>query len=345
MNLDENGLLGAIIFSHRNDAVHGSSPSSSMAAKGTLHCETILADGSVANTRVSARILKKQASKRQRMDPRFPPAEGDECKSMDEDWDDDDFSSLSTLQSEMFPNPGPGDNGDKPEEEEDEDMHSYATAAGYQNEPPPDVASLSSGAPPGLGAVVHDPLEAALERLPSLLDYELALLELDSILRKPRTRTSFDLVVAWLEAALRDNTFKDLSKLPRRKSLMKHLNAKFHTPPHELKTVALETGREEGGVDDFQQGKTVKVPVWDFETVVKSFLLDLILFGNPDNLVNSNAPFEKFIVDDPTESKEYLASRHYSQSYDLCIDDVDGPPRQLFSHLTYIWTSWGRRPE
>jgi hypothetical protein len=74
----------------------------------------------------------------------------------------------------------------------------------------------------------------------------------------------------------------------------------------------------------------MKVPFWDFETIVKSFLLDQILFGNPDNLVNSNAPFEKFIVDDPTKSKEYLASRHYSQSYDLCIDDVDGPPRQLF---------------
>jgi hypothetical protein len=174
MNLDENGLLGAVIFSHRNDAAHGSSPSSSTAAKGTIHCETILADGSVANTRVSARILKKRASKCQRTDPHFPPAEGDECKSMDEDWDDDDFSSLSTLQSEMFPNPGPGDNGDEPEEEEDEDMHSYATVAGYQNEPPPDVASLSSGAPPGLGAVVHDPLEAALERLSSLLDYESA---------------------------------------------------------------------------------------------------------------------------------------------------------------------------
>jgi hypothetical protein len=49
---------------------------------------------------------------------------------MDEDWDDDDFSSLSTLQSEMFPNPSPGDDGDEPEEEDDEDMHSYATAAG-----------------------------------------------------------------------------------------------------------------------------------------------------------------------------------------------------------------------
>jgi hypothetical protein len=33
---------------------------------------------------------------------------------------------------------------------------------------------------------------------------------------------------------------------------MKHLNTKFCTPPHKLKTVALETGREEGGVDDFQ---------------------------------------------------------------------------------------------
>jgi hypothetical protein len=100
--------------------------------------------------------------------------------------------------------------------------------------------------------VVHDPLEAALERLPTLLDYESALLELDSILQKLCTCTSFDLVVVWLEAALRNNTFKDLSKLPRQKSLMKRLNAKFCTPPHELKTVALETGREEGGVNDFQ---------------------------------------------------------------------------------------------
>jgi hypothetical protein len=121
-----------------------------MTAKGMLHRETILADGSVANTRVSARILKKWASKRQRMDPHFPLAEGDECKSMDEDWDEDDFSSLFTLQLEMFLNPGPGDNGEEAEEEEDEDMHSYAAAAGYQNEPPPDVASLSSGAPPSL---------------------------------------------------------------------------------------------------------------------------------------------------------------------------------------------------
>jgi hypothetical protein len=41
-NLDENGLLGTIIFIHHNDAAHGSSPLSSMAAKGMLHRETIL---------------------------------------------------------------------------------------------------------------------------------------------------------------------------------------------------------------------------------------------------------------------------------------------------------------
>jgi hypothetical protein len=31
---------------------------------------------------------------------------------------------------------------------------------------------------------LEDPIEAALERLPTLLDYESALLELDSILKK-----------------------------------------------------------------------------------------------------------------------------------------------------------------
>jgi hypothetical protein len=71
----------------------------------------------------------------------------------------------------MFPNPSPGDDGDKPEEEEeDQDMHSYAATAGYQSLPLPDVAGLSSGAPPDLRAVVHDPLEAALKGcLPCLI--------------------------------------------------------------------------------------------------------------------------------------------------------------------------------
>ena len=315
-NLDESGLIGAVICaSGRGDTAQGSYSSSSAAATGTFHRKTTLADGSVANTRVSARNLKKRAYKRQR------------AGSDEDDRGDDD--SLSTLQSEAFP--CPQDDGDD-DEEDDQEMHSYAAAASHQrqNELPLDASSPGNGIPPDLGTVAYDPLAAALERLPSLLDYESALLELDSILRKPRTRTTFDSVVSWLEIALRDNTFKDLSKLPRRKSLMKRLEAKFHVPPHELVSVALETGTEEGGIDDFQRGKAVKVPVWDFEAVLRSYLLDPIIFGNRDNLVNSNAPFEKFIIDNPTESKEYLASRHYSESYDLCVDDASGPPRQLF---------------
>jgi hypothetical protein len=72
---------------------------------------------------------------------------------MDEDGDDDDFLSLSTLQSEMFPNAGPGDDGDELDEGEEEDiqeMHSYAAVVlGHQNKPTPDGASLSRGVPPG----------------------------------------------------------------------------------------------------------------------------------------------------------------------------------------------------
>jgi hypothetical protein len=93
----------------------------------------------------------------------------------------------------------------------------------------------------------------------------------------------------------------------------------------------LETGTKDSGINWYHQGKAIKVPAWDFQTVVKSFLLDLILFGNRDNLVNGDTPFEKFIVENPTDcNKEYLASQHYSESYDLCIDDIDGPLKQFF---------------
>jgi hypothetical protein len=63
--------------------------------------------------------------------------------------------------------------------------------------------------------IVEHPLEDALSRLPSLLQYKSTLLELDKILAEPRTHTTYDDVVSWLELALHDNTFKDKPKLPR----------------------------------------------------------------------------------------------------------------------------------
>jgi hypothetical protein len=195
----------------------------------------------------------------------------------------------------------------------------FATTAGnphlnqHQQDLSPNLAS-SNDCLPGLGTIISDPLDKALDRLPSLHEQESALLELNKILQKPHTCTTFDSVISWLEEALCDNTFKDQSKLPRCKMLMKCLDAKFKTLLHKLVTVSLETGTGDSGINGYHQGKTIKVPVWDFQTVVKSFLLDLILFGIRDNLINGDTPFEKFIVENPTDCKGYLASQHYSES-------------------------------
>jgi hypothetical protein len=84
-------------------------------------------------------------------------------------------------------------------------------------------------------------------------------------------------------------------------------------------------------MSSIQAGKTVNVPRWDFQKVVISYLLDPILFGNQDNLVSRDNPWEKFEIANPKESKEYLASNHYSQSFDECMDDVDdGCVREQF---------------
>jgi len=112
-NLDVSGIIGAVIHGGRNDSAQRNSlSSSSMEAIGTLHCETVMADGSVANTRVSARNLKKRAfsAKRQRTD---------QPMDVDEDEDDDD-SSLSSRHSEMFLCP-PDDGNEM--EEEDQELH------------------------------------------------------------------------------------------------------------------------------------------------------------------------------------------------------------------------------
>jgi hypothetical protein len=62
--------------------------------------------------------------------------------------------------------------------------------------------------------------------------------------------TTFNKIVDWLEQALCHKTFKDESRLPRCKMLMKHLEAKFKTTKYKLSMVALETGTEQGSGPD-----------------------------------------------------------------------------------------------
>jgi hypothetical protein len=307
-NLDVNGVLGAIIHGPpnkrpTNSTSSSSSSSSSAKTKGMYQRRTTLGDGRVVETRVSVRNQNKPVSKRRWTE--LNVKEDDEVHQEQED----DMSSLSeasvgiqSFQDNTQHDDGYADNWDDGAEADDEAVMSFTATHGcanqHQHNLPP---NLSSCDPPPLGTIVEDPLEDALSRLPSLLQYESTLLELDQILSGPCTRTTYDDVVSWLELALRDNTFKDKPKLPRRKALMKRLAEKFKMPPHELVPVTLESGTENGGVDEFHPGKTVNVPRWDFQKVVISYLLDPILFGNWDNLVSTDNPWEKFEIANPKE--------------------------------------------
>jgi hypothetical protein len=213
-----------------------SSSSSSAKTKGTYQRRTTLGDGRVVETRVSVRNQNKPGSKRRRTG--LNVEEDDEVHQEQED----DMSSLleasvgiQSFQDNTHHDNGYADNWDDGAEADNEAVMSFAATHGglnqHQHNLPP---NLSSCDPPPLGTIVEDPLEDTLSRLPSLLQFESTLLELDQILSGPRTRNTYDDVVSWLELALCDNTFKDKPKLPRQKVLMKRLAKKFKTPPHEL---------------------------------------------------------------------------------------------------------------
>jgi hypothetical protein len=123
---------------------------------------------------------------------------------------------IQSFQDNTQHDDGYADNWDDGAEADDEAVMSFAATHGsanqHQHNLPPNLFSCD---PPPLGTIVEDPLEDALSRLPSLLQYESTLLELHQILSGPRTRTTYDDVVSWLELALCDNTFKDKPKLPR----------------------------------------------------------------------------------------------------------------------------------
>jgi hypothetical protein len=221
-NLDVNGVLGAIIHGPpnkrpTNSTSSSSSSSSSAKTKGTYQRRTTLGDGRVVETRVSVRNQNKPVSKRRRTE--LNVEEDDEVHQEQED----DMSSLSeasvgiqSFQDNTQHDDGYADNWDDGAEADDEAVMSFTATHGcanqHQHNLPP---NLSSCDPPPLGTIVEDPLKDALSRLPSLLQYESTLLELDQILSGPRTRTTYDNVVSWLELALHDNTFKDKPKLPR----------------------------------------------------------------------------------------------------------------------------------
>jgi hypothetical protein len=237
--------------------------------------------------------------------------------------EDDDISTLAETPWHPHDEVSDGYLMDFEEEEEDnvsEDVMSHVRAA------PPRVQALIPPVPenglPALGTIHPMPLDRSLGQLPVLNDDELSLVELHRILSKRRTRCCFNYVVGWLEQHISSGMFNKSSKLPCHQALMNRLTHKFPTPQHRMETVTLETGTENiKHPDDYERGKAVKVPVWDFQDILMHFLLDPTLFGNKDKLVNPDDPFSKFIINNPKESKEYLASHHYSNMYDMAVQN------------------------
>ena len=296
---------------------------------GTLQHSEQLDDGSIISRRTSQRV-SVPTMKWHRLDEDLQ-----RHRNMNHDDDladlsppppeNDDVSALSSSPG----NPAHDDNSegfplDFDEEDDDsisEGVMSYVVAA------PPRVQALAPPVPdnglPTLGSSHPRPLEQSLGQLPVLDDDELALLELHHILSKRgHTRCCFDYVVEWLEQHISAGTFNKSGKLPRHQALMSGLTLKFPTPPCRMETVTLETGTENvEHPDDYVHGKAMKVPVWDIQDILTHYLLDPTLFGNKDNLINPDDPFSKFVIDNPKESKEYLASHHYSETYDMMVEN------------------------
>jgi hypothetical protein len=229
--------------------------------------------------------------------------------------ENDDISALSSSPG----NPTHDDNSegfpwDFDEEDDDiisEGIMSYVAAA------PPRVQALAPPVQhnglPTLGSSHPWPLEQSLGQFPVLYDDALALLELHRILSKRGcTQCCFDYVVEWLEQHISAGTFSKNGKLLHHQALMSGLTSKFPMPPppHRMVTVTLETGTENvEHPDDYVHGKAMKVPIWDIQDILTHYLLDLTLFHNKDNLINTDDPFSKFAIDNPNESKEYLAGQ------------------------------------
>jgi hypothetical protein len=78
--------------------------------------------------------------------------------------------------------------------------------------------------------------------------------------------------------------------------------------------VVLENGTEGRPEYRHRRKESVTVQAWPFEQMMQDHLLDSFLFGNKDNLVNSDNPWGKYVSSDPNNDKEVLTSYWYSKT-------------------------------
>jgi hypothetical protein len=191
--------------------------------------------------------------------------------------------------------------------------------------PPPAqlLFDADDSTPPSLGTCfTYPPVEEAIARLPKILSKDAALVDLMKMLNDAGCPCClFHKIVKFMECHS-GTTFPAGKKIDKRETLMNHLVARFPVPETTAVQVVLEHGSNEEGEYSRHSGDNVSIQTWDFEKMCQSYLLDPFLFGNQNNLVNSQNPFGKYLPVGPSD-KETLASYWYSKTYDNYITDPD----------------------
>jgi hypothetical protein len=145
--------------------------------------------------------------------------------------------------------------------------------------------------PPPLGSHFTYPVNEAIASLPTVLAKDAALVDLMKMLNDAGCPCYlFDEIVKFMERHS-GTTFPAGNKIDKRETLMNHLAVRFPVPEPTPVQVVLEHGSDKDGDYNRRPGNSVLVQTWDFEKMCQSYLLDPFLFGNPNNLVNSQNPF------------------------------------------------------
>jgi hypothetical protein len=188
--------------------------------------------------------------------------------------------------------------------------------------PPPQLLfDADDSTPPSLGNCFTYPVQEAIASLPTILAKDVVLIDLMKMLNDAGCPCYlFDEIVKFMECHS-GMTFPAGKKIHKRETLMNHQVARFPVPEPTPVQVAVEHGSDE---EDYSRpsGYSVSVQTWDFEKMCQSYLLDPFLFGNLNNLVNSQNPFEKYVLVGLSD-KEVLASYWYSKTYDKYITDPE----------------------
>jgi len=196
---------------------------------------------------------------------------------------------------------------------------------------------------PALGTSYHRPVNEALANLPKLSSLLSAFVELYEICRKRGVPLGmFDELVSWAEKYCNSGTFQSSRKtFPRRDSLLRTLYHLFPVPKAEGVPVSMETGNEQLAPEGYERlpRHTIVAQRWPIVSLLQEYLLDLRLFGDKRNLVNSQNPFEKYVSPNQGNDRELIAGCWYAKTYDARITD---PSKQFLLVLELYLDKTGR---